>query len=64
MPSNLVITDVLVIGGTLVAFRGISTYLQYLEIVKGIDHIAGPRVFFSAASSSILSISRLSISLV
>jgi hypothetical protein len=51
-----VITGLLVIGGTLVAFWAIRTHLQYLRIVKSIDHIAGPRVFFSAATvPSILS---------
>jgi hypothetical protein len=50
MPFDLVLTDVLVIGGTVVTFWAIRTYIQYLRIVKSIDHIAGPRVFFSAAT--------------
>jgi len=54
MPFDLVLTDVLVIGGTVVAFWAIRTYIQYLRIVKSIDHIAGPRVFFSAATVTIL----------
>lgn len=49
MPFDLVLTDFLVIGGTVFGFWAIRSYFQYRKIINSTGHIAGARTLFGAS---------------